>query len=70
MGDRGPLPTDYEILKLRGSRAATKRDVPVSENAVPPKIPSDLGKIAKKKWKEITADLKRRGLAPEITALG
>ena len=61
MGDRGPQPEDPDILKLRGSRAAEKREIPVSEDSPPPKMPTKLGKHAKRKWKEMAADLQRRG---------
>lgn len=62
MGDRGPLPEDPDILKLRGSRCADKREIPISENAPPPKLPQKLGKYGKKLWQEVVADLTRRQL--------
>lgn len=70
MGDRGPLPEDPDILSLRGSRAATKREIPVSEEMSRPKMPPKLGKYGTKIWKEVVADLERRKILDETYGPG
>ena len=62
MGDRGPLPTDPDILELRGSRLSSNREINVEKEQKKPKCPRHLGKHGKRKWKEIVADLEVRGI--------
>ena len=67
MGLRGPAPTPYAILKLRGSKRAKGRNVPTPEGDCLP--PAWLSGAAKSEWSTIYPMLNSIGMLTPLDSI-